>query len=315
MKYLIPILVAVVCLLSCTPSGPRVSGPPKVREEVLRDGKWVEVPPDPPAASEGPTTYHWKRSRLFLRSLFLYRGRVIVGQYDTSTSKYWGKNPQTGRWEITTPPIPVPEAFHYVPDPEKPKKDPEGTNYGLDWSKVGNDGETYRVNGLEVSSREAKKVLVQGGTLPDDSKRLRVTIIGPQPARQQVLSDLQSPAGLQWKDHIVVQDYDPIHWAVARAGFVTGGNPTVYVQAPDGKVLHRQDLYQPGDLFTALRRADPLYNPSTDPDLKKTPVTPSSPSSVSGIWTTLKGLLKDIPVVLIVLGGILMFLILQERKT
>lgn len=73
-----------------------------------------------------------------------------------------------------------------------------------------------------------------------------------------------------WKERIKVQDYPPDHWAVRDAGFVTSGNPTIYCQAADGTVLHRQDEYRgPDALAEVLRKADPTYRPEKDPDLNK----------------------------------------------
>src|SRR4029079_2216874 len=99
-----------------------------------------------------------------------------------------------------------------------------------------------------------------------------LTVIGDPASTAAVTKDLASaPALAPWKDRLVVQSYTPSHWAVAKAGFYTAGTPTVYVQAPSGKVLHRQDDYADGaeGLAQALRRADPNYDPAKDPDLRK----------------------------------------------
>jgi len=68
-----------------------------------------------------------------------------------------------------------------------------------------------------------------------------------------------------------MQSYLPDHWAVARSGFKVDGQPTIYLQAPDGTVLHRQDDYHDGPeaLAQALRRTDPHYDPRKDPDLRQ----------------------------------------------
>jgi hypothetical protein len=111
--------------------------------------------------------------------------------------------------------------------------------------------------------------------VPDDAKRLRLTVIGSEPARKQVLQDLAShPALAGLADRLVVQGYDPTAWAVKDYGFVTTGSPTICLQAPDGTVLHRQDTYRgPERLAEAIRRADPSYDPKRDPDLNR----PTSP--------------------------------------
>jgi hypothetical protein len=117
--------------------------------------------------------------------------------------------------------------------------------------------------------------------LPDDAKRNRLVIIGSEQEQKKVLDDLNqhsllAPLALD----LVVRNYTPDHWHVAKAGFVTNGHPTIYLQAPDGKVLHRSNGYPgPEKLAEAIRRAKPNYDPAKDPDLTKTP----SASSVSGL--------------------------------
>jgi hypothetical protein len=150
------------------------------------------------------------------------------------------------------------------------KVEPDGTlNFGLELARLSPTSEHF-LNGKGVSKEELLKAIGEP-QLPDDSKWLCLTIIGPDASRKQVLNDLQSsPALAPWKDKVKVQDYPPDHWAVKDVGFVTTGNPTIYCQAPDGKVLHRQDDYRgPEALAEALRKADAAYQPKKDPDLNK----------------------------------------------
>src|SRR5205823_13551401 len=98
----------------------------------------------------------------------------------------------------------------------------------------------------------------------------------------------QAPALAEWKDRLVVQAFAPDHWAVARAGFVTSGKPTVYLQTPSGQVLHRQDDYDDGPegLARAIRRADPAYDAKKDPDQRpRLPPPPPDPAPDPGpVW-------------------------------
>ncbi len=128
----------------------------------------------------------------------------------------------------------------------------------------------HLLNGKEVSKAEILQAIGKP-PLPNDSQWLCLTVIGPEAARKQVVNDLASASALAaWKDKIKVQDYPPDHWAVRDAGFQCDGNPTLYCQAPDGKVLHRQDDYRgPEALAEVLRRADPAYRPEKDPDLNR----------------------------------------------
>jgi hypothetical protein len=131
--------------------------------------------------------------------------------------------------------------------------------------------EEYRVGGRVVSRAEALQAL-RAAPLTDDSRRPRLTVIGSPDDRKKALGGL--PADV--KDHWLVKEFTPDHWAVKGAGFKTDGHPTVYLQAPDGKVLHRQD--DADNLAEAVRKADPAYDPSKDPDLRK-PKAPDKPAA------------------------------------
>lgn len=127
----------------------------------------------------------------------------------------------------------------------------------------------YRINGKEVS-REAAMEAIEKGGLVDDSHKRRLTIIGSEDERKKVLADLTGPLAPLASD-LLVQAYPPDNFAVHDAGFRSSGHPTIYLQAPDGKVLHRQDDYQDGaeGLAKAIRKADPNYDASKDKDQRK----------------------------------------------
>lgn len=149
---------------------------------------------------------------------------------------------------------------------------PVDANYGVEMDKLARGQERYVLNGRLATSADAREALA-GGSVPDDKGRLRLTVIGDPAARKRVVGDLATaPELAEFRERFVVQDYAPDHWAVSRTGFFAGGAPTVYVQGPDGRVLHRQDDYRgPADLAGALRRADPAYDRERDPDLRKLP--------------------------------------------
>lgn len=155
--------------------------------------------------------------------------------------------------------------------PEASRSTPQ--NFGIDETWKPN-GEKLTLNGMRISKERAKEILSRP-TLEDDSNKLRLTIIGPEAERKRVLDDLNGPLATLAKD-FVIQSYEPTNWAVARYGFVCSGAPTIYAQAPDGKVLHRQDDYRDGAsglqrALEAIRKADPSYEPAKDPDLRKAP--------------------------------------------
>ncbi len=163
----------------------------------------------------------------------------------------------------------------------------------------------YSVCGRPATRDHVLALLGEGGSVPDDSSLWSLTVIGPPPSRQPVLTDLDTaPALSGWKGWLKVKAYDPGHWAVARCGFECDGNPTIYVQDATGKVLHHQNDYQGGAqaLATALRQADPNYQPSQDPDLRR----PRSPLFLPA------GLPWSVPVFLVLAGSAIWF---SRRKS
>jgi len=209
--------------------------------------------------------YEWRAFPDDKDELSLWKDGVQVGNFRVGEKKYYPRL-APGVWgDPCSPPYPPPQD---VVTPGKIESD--GTiNFGLDRSRMSEAGK-HLLDGQEVSKAELLQALGKPA-LPDDSQWLSLTVIGPEAARQKVLSDLQSsPYLAPWKERIKVRDYPPDHWAVRDAGFVTTGNPTIYCQAPDGTVLHRQDVYRgPEALAEVLRKADPAYSPERDPDLNK----------------------------------------------
>jgi hypothetical protein len=159
-------------------------------------------------------------------------------------------------------------------------------NYGVNVRELVRqaDGDAYLLNG-RPASRASAFLALAGGQLADDAHKLRLTVIGPDAERKQVLADLAAaPALAEWRDKLLVQGYEPTHWATAQCGFKTDGKPTIYLQAPDGKVLHRQDDYRGGAeaLAGAIRKADPDYKPEKDADRRKAPALPALPGWLPG---------------------------------
>jgi hypothetical protein len=222
--------------------------------------------------------HEWRSFPDDKNELALWKDGVQLGNYRVSEKKYY-PHLAPGVWGDPCPP-PYPPPLDVVA-PGKIESD--GTiNFGLDRARVNPTGK-HLLDGKEVSKEELLQALGQP-RLPDDSQWPSITIIGPEAARKKVLSDLRnSPILTPWKERFKVQDYPPDHWAVRDAGFVTTGQPTIYCQAADGTVLHRQDEYRgPQALAEVLRKADPAYQPERDPDLNKS--LPSVP-----LWVWLAG--------------------------
>jgi hypothetical protein len=148
--------------------------------------------------------------------------------------------------------------------------------FGVVTEKLANR-ERFSFSGVEISHTQARAVLglphaPSSQNIPEDETTRRLTVIGPQTLRDRVLHDLDKADSLaRWRGKLILSSYDPAHWHVSRVGFVTRGKPTIYVQAANGVVLHRQDDYDDaaGGLATALRRLDPSYRPEEDVDQRK----------------------------------------------
>lgn len=178
-----------------------------------------------------------------------------VGNYHTDLNEYHPFDPLTGTFKggENTPPHPLPANL-------LPRK-PEITNFGVNRLSP-HTRERYIINGIDATGEEALQAL-QEKNIPNDKTLLRLTIIGPEAIRKQVRRDLENHPSLScFSEKYLVQDYAPDNWAV-RQGFFTEGQPTIYLQLPTGKVLHRQDDYADGaaGLATALRGSPKALRP------------------------------------------------------
>lgn len=127
-----------------------------------------------------------------------------------------------------------------------------------------------QINGREVTKREALTA-IESGIDPNDVNKLRVTVIGDDAACEPVTKAFNSdPVLVPFRDKILYQAYHPSNFAIQGLGFQSAGNPAIYVQDPQGKVLHRQlDWRGAEQMATAIRKADKNYDPTKDPDLNK----------------------------------------------
>ncbi len=180
-------------------------------------------------------------------------------------------------------------------------------NYGLNREKLESNVEKYQLNGAPVTAKQAVTAIITADDpkLPDDTKRPSATAIGTPEQCAKVHDDLVK-AGLI--DSVVWQDYRPDDVMVAKFGFVTKGAPSVYLQAIDGKVLYREDVYDPTRFITAVRKADPLYDPTKDPN-GSSPLT--APFNIQPIIDYVKTVP---PVVWIVGAGAGLFMLYRRNK-
>ncbi|MGE3809130.1 MAG: hypothetical protein AB7K24_31080 [Gemmataceae bacterium] len=189
------------------------------------------------------------------------------------------------QWDLT---VEADQAYELKIEPNAPMGviEQDGVqNFGIDRSKLDLQRERFTVNGQEISKEKACQLL-ESGSLEDDSNKLRLTVIGSDADRKRVLDDLKGSLA-DLSSTFLVQAYAPDNWAVSRAGFQTSGNPTIYLQEPSGKVLHRQDDYDDGPTglrkaMEAVRKPDPTYDKAQDPDLRKS-VTDSTTLLILGV--------------------------------
>lgn len=220
---------------------------------------------------------------------YLYRGDTLIGGFDIEAAYFRPYDNATDRWgPVMFPPI------------SPPLRGPR--NYGVDMSRI--SGNHARINGREVNADDQ---------IPNDTGFLRLTIIGTETECRPVLADLAANPNVT--QGCVVQSYFPAHWSL-RCGFRTGGSPTIYIQSPDGRVLHRQNDYQNGiaGLTKALRRASPTYDPSRDPDLRQDPVPPPVIPTNPDL-DNLRGIISGIPIgTWLLIGIVLVGLLIMAQK-
>ncbi len=216
------------------------------------------VPPGPPAMAQCPggfcplpqSGYEWKRPANDAGKQYLYHNSQRIGGVDEQ-GNYRTYDAATDKWSDVCQPPWETEAKSYP-------------LFGVDSSKIKKEP-TYTLNyqrgKVELSKSEAADI-ISDEKLTDDSTKLRVTVIAPQTLGQTVVDEI-TKAIPDVNDWATVRNYPPDHWAVSQAGFVTTGKPTIYCQAPSGKVLHRQDDYI-GEVTAAaeaLRKAKKTTTP------------------------------------------------------
>jgi hypothetical protein len=121
---------------------------------------------------------------------------------------------------------------------------------------------TYNRNGVKGTRNDVIEAMA--ANLTDLSHKRRITVIGNDSDMQNALNKLPKDVD----DWAVVKTYPPDNWYVKQNGFQTRGTPVVYVQEPDGTVIHRQDNAE--NLTEAINAAKD-YNPAKDADLRKLP--------------------------------------------
>jgi hypothetical protein len=155
----------------------------------------------------------------------------------------------------------------------------EETNFGLSWAKLTGE-QKITMNGHEITMQHAMSVM--DGQIPDDSKKLRLVVIGT-PEHRKPVQDAYLKMDQEFKDRVAPWFVAHDHYSLkdtttGETIYVASGKPTVYLQCPTGKVLHRQDDFTGFGDFEAIRKAVKEYDAKKDPDLRKSPA-PAAPNS------------------------------------
>lgn len=144
-----------------------------------------------------------------------------------------------------------------------------------DWRETGVEGDklqkdsdpTYKRKGNCCDRDEIENRLK---SFSDDSQKPWLTFIGP--------TNLRDPAVKTFRANSLVgdvrlNDEGPDHWMVRTGGFKVDPNRlTVVLQRPDGKVIGKVVDPTPDDLgrlIGAIRKPNPDYDPTKDPDPTK----------------------------------------------
>ncbi len=191
---------------------------------------------------------------------------------------------------------------------DEDQEGPQRLNFGVELGKL-DAKPKYRLNGVEISRAQAIAA-VEGAEIPDDVGLLRLTVIGSKEDRAAVLEDLEKhPALSHLRGKLLVQAYDPADPRVSKRGFVTSGKPTIYLSAPDGRVLARNldgEYRGPEALAYAIgEAAGKPYAPDQDKPLpvKPEPAAPALPKT-----------LGEVPGWAWIAAAAAIFLFLQNRK-
>jgi len=237
----------------------------------------------PAASAQSPAIYQWMPSPDpdDAGRVYLYRNGTQIGGWDYDQKHYRAySNGVWGDVSVSAPITPPDRVNQVVKTPPAPKQRQFAAweTGGVDLDALGSHPERHSISGREVDKNRAFEEL--DSRLKDTSSKMWLLVIDKDKERRsKVIEDIVADPGLQpLLDRTCVKSYDPTHAHLrdrdtGKPMYVTTGEPTIYLLAQNGKVLHRQDDYRGKSDLQALRKADPAYDPAKDPDLRKKPTT------------------------------------------
>lgn len=143
--------------------------------------------------------------------------------------------------------------------------------FGVDWEKIAN--KKYDDKAKKISLIEAFDFAK--GNYDDAKTNLRLIVIGTKEERAPFEAAYRA-LPVEEREKISPWFVSADHWSMKDSDggelrYVVDGKPTVYVLAPDGELIHRQDGGTASDAIEAIRKGGKKYDPKRDPDLRKTP--------------------------------------------
>lgn len=185
-------------------------------------------------------------------------------------------------------------------------------NYGVTPFAPLREGAAIYANGRRITKQEARQLLTgnQADQLADDSRALRVTVIGNQRDRSPVAQDwFGSDLLADARKVAVFASYPADHPMIARYGFKTNGHPTIYIQrpdgfGPDGGDPWRMDEYPgPEALAKAVRKADAAYTGEGDKDPTKPSISAGGLAQIVGTIPLSAGFMGALGLYLLLSGA------------
>lgn len=143
---------------------------------------------------------------------------------------------------------------------------PPASNYGLSLDKIPHVNQSWYGGNADPPMTAAAAAV-------ERTKRLHLTAVGPnaETVREAWYADPAFAAiAAELGDGLAVQAFAADNPLVADIGLKAGGAPDVVLQDESGKVLYRAKADPgPAKLVGELRKRDPAYDPTKDPDGEK----------------------------------------------
>lgn len=181
--------------------------------------------------------------------------------------------------------------------------------FGVDWDRI--KPEECSKNGKKITIEQAYESV--GGQIPDDKGKLRLVCIGTAAECKPVI-DAWNLTEEVLRSRVCSWFVPADHWSLkdtmtGELRFKADGKPTVYLLAPGGQSLHRQDGWTSAQDVEAIRKGVKAYDTAKDPDLRKTPLKSDPKKGPAG-----PGQDATVAPGIVALGALALILFLGKRR-